>query len=291
MFWQRTLSAALLIAIVLSGFIYGNVFLRMIPIVFLIVVAFLGVTEAARLLEKIGMPVHRGLVFAATACLCASTALGCLEHLPLILAISLWGAIGIEMSRYRENSPGSVIHSIGGTLFVLLWVGLPLAMALDLYVSRDLFSMEGVEGRRWLKLLLAVTWATDSFAYITGKTFRGLGKIHPLSRLSPKKTWEGAIGGLVGGGVLIPIILSLIVPRAYPADRLLTELIPVACGLSILGQIGDLGESLVKRQAGEKDSGITHTGHGGVLDIIDSLLLAAAGLWCYVWLTQPSLLV
>jgi CDP-diglyceride synthetase len=291
MFWQRTLSAAVLIAIVLSGFLFENQFVRYIPIVFLIVIAFFGVSEACVLFGKIGLPARRLLAFLATAGLCLSAGLGQLEHLPLILSVTLLLAFLFEMSRHRDDFSGAC-ESVSGTMLVLLWVGLPLAMGLDLYVSRGLFPpeganqlSEGVGGRRWLKLLFAVVWSTDSFAYIAGKT---LGR-HKLTAISPKKTWEGAVGGLLGGGVLIPIVLSLLFPKPYPMSRI-GEYILVSCGISILTQFGDLGESLVKRQAGVKDSGHTHTGHGGVLDIIDGLLFAGAGLWCYVWLTDRALL-
>ncbi len=291
MFWQRTVSAIILIAIVLSGFLSQNVAARMIPIVFLFVVAFLGVSEACVLLGKMGWPARRLIAFAATACLCASSALGQLEHLPLVVFATLLGCFLVDILHPREEFKGST-ESVGGTLFVLMWVGLPLAMGLDLYVSRGLYGQSGagglslgVEGRRWLKLLFAVVWTTDSFAYIVGKS---IGRVK-LTPISPKKTWEGTIGGLVGGGLVIPVLLTQLFPRAYPSSRML-EYILVSLGLSILTHVGDLAESLVKRQAGVKDSGHTYTGHGGVLDIIDGLLFGSAGLWCYVWFADRAVL-
>ena len=286
MFWRRTISAIVLIALVLSGFLFTHFYVRLIPIGFLIVIAFFGVSEACQLLRKIHLPARMPLAFLATGCLCVSAARGQLEHLPLILFLTLFGAFLVEMGIQRKDDAfQGAIEGVSGTIFAVVWVGTPLAMALDLYMSRDLFSLEGVEGRRWLKLLFAVVWTTDSFAYIVGKNI-GRRKLTPIS---PKKTWEGAIGGMLGGGVLIPVLLTLIWPEAYPSQRL-KEYIGVGCVLSILTQWGDLAESLIKRQADVKDSGHTFTGHGGVLDIIDGLLFAAAGLWCYVWITQPALL-
>lgn len=290
MFWQRTLSAAVLIAIVFSGFLSTSPVARATPLVFLVIVAFLGVSEACALLKKIGLPARRLLAFPAVACLCASAALGELEHLPLIFSAVLFGAFLLEMARKRPDFKGAT-ESVSGTMLVLLYVGLPLAMALDLYVSRALFTSPsdglspGIEGRRWLKFLFAVVWSTDSFAYIVGKSM-GRRKLTPIS---PKKTWEGAIGGLLGGGLLVPLALSFLFKDVYPAARL-GEYLLVGCGLSVLTQLGDLAESLLKRQAGVKDSGSTYTGHGGVLDIIDGLLMASAGLWCYVWLADRALL-
>lgn len=284
MFWQRTVSAVILVAVVLSGFLFTNLWARLVPIVFLVVVALVGVIEACRLLRRIGLPARVGIVFPATLCLCASCALGELEHLPLILAVTMILGFLAEMRKTACEAPGAV-EGLAGSALALLWVGLPLALALDLYVSSDLFSLKGVEGRRWLKLAFAVVWTTDSFAYIAGKNF---GR-HKLTPISPKKTWEGAVGGFLGGGILIPLALMGALPQAYPWSRAL-ELLLVSCGMSVLAQWGDLAESLVKRRAGAKDSGVTFTGHGGVLDIIDGLLFACAGLWCYVWIAHRAAL-
>jgi phosphatidate cytidylyltransferase len=113
----------------------------------------------------------------------------------------------------------------------------------------------------------AVTWASDSGAYFAGRAF-GRTKMSP--RLSPKKTWEGFAGGTlaaVGAGVGIIALLGLPV----------SALVGVALGLigAVGGTLGDLAESMLKRQAGVKDSGNLIPGHGGLLDRVDSLLWTA----------------
>lgn len=118
----------------------------------------------------------------------------------------------------------------------------------------------------WFFALLAFVFAGDTFAYLTGMMF---GKTLLMPQISPKKTVEGAIGGL-GGSLLAAYILTLIEPR-LPLGPLLS-----LAGLAgLAGQMGDLFESLLKRVANRKDSGRLMPGHGGILDRIDGVLFAA----------------
>ncbi len=124
--------------------------------------------------------------------------------------------------------------------------------------------------------LLAVVWATDAGAFYSGSLW-GRRKLAPL--LSPKKTWEGAVGGLALG-ILAGAVWSL-----GPGAGLSAGTLAAAALVSIVGQAGDLIESLYKRLAGVKDSGNLLPGHGGMLDRLDSLLLAAPALAAVVsWL-------
>jgi phosphatidate cytidylyltransferase len=97
--------------------------------------------------------------------------------------------------------------------------------------------------------------------------------------VSPKKTIEGAIGGLVGG-----IVVAVIFRFALFSDRGVVELAVLALLLGLVGQAGDLFESMIKRSAGVKDSGFIVPGHGGILDRIDSLLFCLPLLYCYIML-------
>lgn len=130
------------------------------------------------------------------------------------------------------------------------------------------------EGREWVLFLLLTTFATDTGAFITGRT---LGR-HPLApSISPSKTLEGALGGLVcamGAAVALLYILDL------------SQAVGFALGLgaliAIVGQIGDLAESRMKRAAGLKDSGRVLPGHGGVLDRLDSIVLTLVVVYYFV---------
>ena len=133
------------------------------------------------------------------------------------------------------------------------------------------------EGQRWLIVLLGVTFGTDTGAYAVGRL---IGR-HPLApRISPAKTREGAIGGFLAGAaaaVALPIALGL------DADAVLIAAIAVT--LPIAAQAGDLLESALKRRIGVKDSSGLLPGHGGLLDRMDSQLLAAPLLyWTLQWL-------
>jgi phosphatidate cytidylyltransferase len=134
-------------------------------------------------------------------------------------------------------------------------------------------------GWQWVVLLFVVTWANDTFAYFTG---RFLGKRPLAPRLSPKKTWEGFWGGSAGsvGGALSVKFLFL-------PGLSVSAAVAVGAGAAVLGPLGDLSESMLKRAAGVKDSGRIIPGHGGLLDRIDAVLFVAP--WvvaCAMWLSR-----
>jgi phosphatidate cytidylyltransferase len=120
----------------------------------------------------------------------------------------------------------------------------------------------------WLVFFpLVVTWVCDTAAMFGGRKFGGP-RLAPT--VSPGKTWSGSTAGLVAGTLMAPVFGSLILPRVG-VEVPLWQLLVIAGLLSIIGQIGDLTESLFKRQAGVKDSSRLIPGHGGVLDRFDSL--------------------
>jgi phosphatidate cytidylyltransferase len=140
-----------------------------------------------------------------------------------------------------------------------LWIALPCVAFL--WIGTD-----PRHGRATLLWLLALIWASDIAAYFVGRRLGGP-KLAP--RLSPNKTWSGAIGGLVGAALVGLIVAWL---SGAPASLL----VPVSLLLGVAAQIGDLLESLAKRHFGVKDSSNLIPGHGGVLDRLDSALTAAA---------------
>lgn len=123
---------------------------------------------------------------------------------------------------------------------------------------------EHPHGLRWVLAALVTTWVTDSAAYFIGLS---VGR-HPLApRLSPKKTWEGAIGGWMVGVIAGAVYLPWLVPGLRPLQAAV-----LAAAICTVAPLGDLAESMLKRQCGVKDSGRLIPGHGGALDRIDSLL-------------------
>jgi phosphatidate cytidylyltransferase len=129
-------------------------------------------------------------------------------------------------------------------------------------------------GWQWLLVIMLIVMTNDSAAYYTGCAF-GKHRLYPL--VSPKKSIEGALGGL--GGSICGTLLAKFTffPQLTLADALITAVV-----IGILGQTGDLFESLLKRSFGVKDSGSCIPGHGGVLDRLDSIIFAAPAMYYYV---------
>jgi phosphatidate cytidylyltransferase len=152
----------------------------------------------------------------------------------------------------------------------ILLVAFPLSYAVALHgLSRI--------GPKLLLFALVVTWAADSTAYFVG---RAMGR-HPLApHISPKKTWEGSVGSMVGS-LIVAWVFS------YWIRITLGHLVAMAVIGNVAGQMGDLLESAYKRSAGVKDSGGLLPGHGGVLDRIDALILCIPVIWYYVVLVNP----
>ena len=152
----------------------------------------------------------------------------------------------------------------------LLLVAFPLSFAVRLHGIPQ-------QGPRLLLFALAIIWASDTVAYFAGRAF---GK-HPLApHISPKKTWEGSIAGMLGS-----------IAVAYAFHSWLTISLPHLLAMAVLGniagQMGDLLESAYKRSAGVKDSGGLLPGHGGILDRIDALILCIPVIWYYLVLVNP----
>ncbi len=156
---------------------------------------------------------------------------------------------------------GALVVSAGGFLLVALPLG---------YLVRV---VGFPEGRRFLLFILVLIWAGDTAAFSIGRRF---GRVRMAPLLSPKKTWEGAAANLLGA-----LVVGLIATRWLPGPG--WAILTLAALANVAGQAGDLLESAYKRSAGVKDSGVLLPGHGGMLDRIDSLILAAPLTWCYLW--------
>jgi phosphatidate cytidylyltransferase len=184
----------------------------------------------------------------------------------LILVAMTWHLFDYEKG--RSLAATDFVVTVGGILY-LGWIG---AYLIDIRNLHD--------GIWWLALVLPAAWLADTAAYFIGRRF---GK-HQLSpRLSPKKTWEGYWGGVIFGTAGTAALAVLWHRLGGPA---ITWWQGAALGaaLSILTTLGDLGESMFKRQAGMKDSSQIIPGHGGVLDRMDSWLWAGAlGYLLIIW--------
>jgi len=186
--------------------------------------------------------------------------------LEAVVLVFIFGtaAIGIGTRRpMYEVLPGMAASSAG-----LLFVVLPFS-----YLVR----IDEIEpsGRMLVLFTLFLMWAGDTLAYFVGKA---LGHLPMAPELSPKKTWEGAFANLIGS-----LLVGLLFARWMQVDTI--ALLVIATLANIAGQMGDLIESAYKRGAATKDSGSLLPGHGGVLDRIDSLILASPVVWAaWRWL-------
>jgi len=162
-------------------------------------------------------------------------------------------------------------------LLGLIYITIPILLMIDLGTELRIYTINNTNEIIYHKLIpctiIFSIWINDTMAYIVGSL---IGKT-PLSKISPKKTWEGTLGGII-----LAILVAGIIAWQFDFD--IQKMTIIAAISSIAGTFGDLLESKLKRMAGVKDSGSIMPGHGGFLDRFDSLLLAIPAVWLYVFL-------
>jgi phosphatidate cytidylyltransferase len=194
------------------------------------------------------------------------------DLLPVVVtAAMLASLICLLLRPSREKA----FHEWAWTIVGALYVGWMLSYWLNLRGLED--------GRNWVYLAMLTTFANDTGAYFIGRA-RGKHKLAPA--ISPAKTWEGAIGGLVSAilaAIVVAMVLKLIsVELGAPFAFGYWQIIILGFLVGLFAQLGDLVESLLKRKMGVKESGNLLPGHGGVLDRFDSLIFVGAVVYYYV---------
>ena len=253
---RRVASAAVLAPTALAAAYFGG------P-VFIAAVGGAGLLAWLELRRLLGKPATDAGGVAGIAGLTAVCVLFAVMGTAAAAIASAAGALavaGAERGRLRQRAAG-----LAGAAVVLFLVVATLALRGD-----------DAAGRATIFWLFAVVWASDTGAYVAG---RALGGPRLAPRISPAKTWAGALGG-VAAGVGASILLGWLMPLAgWVAERPALALLAAAGALgSMVGQMGDLAESGLKRRAGADDSGSLIPGHGGVLDRVDALAAAAFAL-------------
>ena len=253
-------------------------FVNLLLMCFLAVLAAIGVWEYAQLIINKGVrPCTRWMVIAAIAQVVALYASLVFVDFPQFPVLVLFASmILFFLLRFRESQ--DALRSVAVELFGVAYVAAPLSLILGvLYpVDHGGFSQEG---RWWLVYLIVVTKITDVGAYFVGRLW-GKHKLSP--QLSPKKTVEGAIAGFVSalvGSVLIQQLGVCFFGSHFSLSLL--ESIWLGMLIGLFGQIGDLAESLLKRDAVVKDSN-SLPGVGGVLDLVDSLLFTTPLVYFFI---------
>jgi phosphatidate cytidylyltransferase len=267
---SRLLVAAILLplglaAIYTGGWIYFSV---------IILILALAAWEYVHLFRACGQQPAGALVIGGTILIALGRALDQFESAGWILALLIMAIMAYHLWAYergRDQAATDFTISLAGS-FYIGWLGAYLI---------SLRQLPG--GFWWIMLVLPIVWLADVAAYFVGST---LGKRRLSPRLSPKKTWEGYLAGVFFGtlgGALLALLWSQLadIPLAFtPLEGALLGLL-----ISGLTTLGDLGESMIKRHCGVKDSGNLLPGHGGIFDRIDSWLWTAAiGYYVIVWL-------
>lgn len=258
---KRTLTALAMTAVGLPAIIYGGVFYFLVMGLFLVG----GAWEYVRMYRAVELEPHEAVTVGGVLVLVTARFFFAEYAIPLfVLIILLAMAVHlIAFERGRDQSALDFGVTVAGVVY-LGWVGSYLL---------DLRSLP--QGGWWFMIALPIVWGGDTGAYSIGAVY-GRHKMSP--RLSPKKSWEGYFAGLFTSiliGAFFSYAFSSLEPR--PLNGLITPIQGAFLGLVIgaLAPLGDLGESMFKRQGGLKDSSNIFPGHGGFLDRIDSWIWGA----------------
>lgn len=255
----RAIFGAIYVAIIIAGILCGNyAFMGL-----LLLLSTLGVNEFITMTQGKSQEQTHCKGSSLTTCLDVFGA-GLLvitfwvgiRFIPGVICCLLYLVIRLIVQLYLPSQ--NALRSLARSCMAQLYVALPIALMSFVYALNP----------KMLLLLFALVWVNDTFAYLCG---RALGRHKFWERISPKKTWEGFIGGLLFtmlAGFMCGIYLSNHLNGFGPISLTI-----VALTASIAGTYGDLIESLLKRTMGVKDSGSLIPGHGGILDRIDSILL------------------
>jgi phosphatidate cytidylyltransferase len=218
---------------------------------------------------------QKGIRSSLNVSLAASTAFvacGLLDHVPFVRAVPvvivalLVASFAAQV--YRRGTEDAFL-GVPLNMFGPLYVALPVALGFQILQL----------GQWWLLFVLTGVWACDIAAYYTGR----LMGTHSLAPgVSPKKTWEGAVGGALACVVACLAFKYWVPPEAFRLEWI--HVFVLACIIAVSAEAGDLAESCLKRDAGVKDSGSIMLGHGGILDRIDSLLFALGAVYSYLLL-------
>ena len=262
---KRVLTAAALLPIFIWTVIAKN---PLYWTALLCLAAFLGAIEFFKMAEANGIGVFKRSGILMTLGLVASSVWPDELHTNWVIAAGIICLLALGLSGRREL--GALLASVSVTFFGAFYMGFLIGYFAAL-------KAEGTEAGKDLIFLAALTtWAGDTAAYYTGRAF-GKHKLAPS--ISPKKTWEGAAGNLAGSLIAAFIASQTFIHKIQGLHGL--HVMVLGLTLSVVGQVGDLCESALKRGSGIKDSSSLLPGHGGIMDRLDSLLFNAPVVYYY----------
>ncbi len=274
---KRTLTALLLIppVVYLIGWSPNWVFLLAVA-----VAVVLALREYFMLCRTMGFKVFSSIGYGAGVALCVAQALPGHLHVPVIAIVMALFLLIPTLAMRPSTDLSEYLAGTSATFFGIMYIGLslscliPIRFAAHWVGSHRWLGTDGVQpmaGPEPILLLFVVIWAGDIGAYLVG---RSMGQIPFFARISPRKTWEGALAGLAGS-----LLAAVVFAHWFWKTADVKVVILIAAWVAVAGQAGDLVESAIKRGAHQKDSGTLLPGHGGFLDRVDSLLFGAPALW------------
>jgi phosphatidate cytidylyltransferase len=259
-FMQRAILALTLGPLALYLTYKGGLF-YFIP---LALILFLATIEYGQLAQKLGLLPSMWILCASSLAFYVAAQWADPPVTSVIMLVALLLSLLYSLWLYETRKDGIALPT---------WMIMVGGVVLLGWLTAHFFRLREIEpmGWQWTVLIFVSTWVADSAAYVVGRFLAGnvLGKHHLSPRLSPNKTVEG-----YGGGIIIGTAASIL--TAYLLQLPLVVALILGLLISVLGPIGDLGISLLKREAGVKDSGKTFGSHGGALDRIDSLMWTTA---------------
>jgi len=270
MFIKRALVTIILMPIGIWAISLGGWFFTIVVSIFMVGAAW----EYARLFRLAGLKPAGFLIVGGAALLLLGRLFNGFESAPALISLLVLASLTYHLVAYERGSDqaGTEFGITLGGLFYIGWIG------------AYLISLRGLpDGKWWTFLVLPSCWLADSAAYLVGTR---IGKHKMAPRLSPKKSWEGYLGGIVFG-TLLSVALAAGLRALAGSSTSITPLSGLCVGLvmSILPTLGDLGESMIKRQVRTKDSSNLLPGHGGFFDRVDSWLWAGVlGYYLITWL-------
>jgi len=278
---KRTLTALLLIPPVVYVIGWSPEWLFLLAVVVGMVLA---LREYFGLCHAMGIKTLSWIGYGAGALLCAAQVLPRpVSYSALILLLVALVLLIPTLAMRPSMDLKDYLAATSATIFGILYIGLSLSLLVPIRFATNFGGAEAVAeggvgqplglsgGSRLLLLLFLVIWAGDICAYLVGRPF---GRTPFFARISPRKTWEGALAGLAGS-----VLAAGAFGHWFFKTTDLKTIMLIAAWIAVAGQVGDLVESAIKRGANQKDSGTLLPGHGGWLDRIDSLIFGAPALW------------
>jgi phosphatidate cytidylyltransferase len=279
----KTLLTRTTTAIVFVGVLLTAIFFNYISFVTLfLVVSIWGLIEFYHIAEKLGAKPYKwiGIISGLSLFIYSAISNSYYNHLvspTAILSVVIVLPFFVFIAALFDNTSNAITNLVF-TLVGIIYAVLPFSLLMHIACINQAFAgVMAPYNFHYVLGIICLIWISDVSAYLVGSL---IGKHKLYERISPGKTWEGTIGATI-----LTIACSFLIHHFFP-ELALKHWVVIAVLVSVFGTIGDLVESMFKRQAGIKDSGKIMPGHGGILDRFDSLLFVAPFVYAYLTLIK-----